>query len=244
MIGSWLPPILASPFVGSFLGVLICRLPLKRSVALARSECESCRRPLGAQDLVPLVSYAMLRGRCRSCQAPIRPFHVHVEIAAMSVAIWAVLASNDPSLVWIDCVLGWILLTLAWIDWDHMLLPDVLTLPLVVLGLVVTASLDPKEIADHAAAAVLGYLALRALAAAYKWLRGREGIGLGDAKLLAAGGAWVGLEALPWVLLVGALIGIAVLVPRELPSRTLRVTSAVPFGPGLCLALWLVWMYR
>lgn len=162
----------------------------------------------------------------------------------MSVAIWAVLAAVDPSRVWIDCALGWILLTLAWIDWDHMLLPDVLTLPLVLLGLIVTASIDPMEIADHAAAAVLGYLTVRALAFAYRRLRGREGIGLGDAKLLAAGGAWVGLEALPWVLLVGALIGVALLVPRELRSRTLSVTSAVPFGPGFCLALWLVWIYR
>ena len=243
MIGSWLPLIVASPFVGSFLGVLIRRLPLQRPVALSRSECETCRRPLAALDLVPMLSYLILRGRCRTCHAPIRRFHLYIEMSAMLVASWAVLVEGDPARLWIDCILGWTLLTLAWIDWDHMLLPDVLTLPLVVLGLLVTALLEPEQLADHAFAATLGYVAIRALGFGYRRLRGREGIGLGDAKLLAAGGAWVGLQALPWALLGGALFGIAVLVPRELRSRTLRVTSAVPFGPGFCLALWLVWLY-
>jgi leader peptidase (prepilin peptidase)/N-methyltransferase len=244
MIGSVLPLIVASPFIGSFLGVLIHRLPLKRSVALPRSKCESCRRTLAAQELLPVISYVVLRGRCRTCRAPIPRYHLYIELAATFVAIWAILAEADPARVWIACALGWSLLTLAWIDWDHMLLPDVLTLPLVVLGLVVTAFLAPTEVADHAAAAMLGYVAVRGLGASYRWLRGREGIGQGDAKLLAAAGAWVGLEALPWALLFGALFGMAVLVAREGRSRGLQITSAVPFGPGFCLALWLVWLYR
>lgn len=192
---------------------------------------------------MPLISYAILGGQCRTCHAPIRRFHVYVELAAMLIAIWVVLAETDSERIWIDCVLGWSLLTLAWIDWDHLLLPDILTLPLVVLGLIVTALLEPAAIADHAAAAVLGYVLVRALSFGYSRLRGRVGIGQGDAKLLAAGGAWVGLQALPWALLLGALFGIAVLLPREWRARTLRLSSSVPFGPGFCAAVWLVWLY-
>jgi prepilin signal peptidase PulO-like enzyme (type II secretory pathway) len=139
-------------------------------------------------------------------------------------------------------VLGWTLLALGWIDAEHTYLPDVLTLPLVLAGLAATWFLAPETLADHAAAAAIAYGSLRLLGAAYERLRRREGIGQGDAKLLAAAGAWLGLTALPFVLLVGALLGLALAVPMLLRGRRDVATLQVPFGPPLALAIWLAWL--
>jgi leader peptidase (prepilin peptidase)/N-methyltransferase len=235
----WLPPLLAAPFAGSFAGVLIRRLPAGRPMVFARSACEACGAALGPLELVPLASFAVLRGRCRVCRAPIARFHPAVELAALAVAASAVLAGARGAALWAGCGLGWTLLALAWIDWEHMRLPDMLTLPLIVAGLLVTVLLDPEDTTGHAAAAAAGYLAFRLLAALYQRLRRREGLGQGDAKLLAAAGAWVGLEGLPRVVVAGALISIAIAALR---SGRMSAATAVPFGPGLALGCWAVWL--
>lgn len=235
-----LVPLLLSPFVGSFLGVVIRRLPLGRPIAWSRSSCESCGRTLLARDLVPLLSFALLRGRCRFCRAGIARFHVGIELSAISVAAWAILAGPGP--VWSDCVLGWTLLTLAWIDQDHFRLPDALTLPLIAAGLAATWLLDADTAVDHALAAASGFLAFRCVSLAYRFLRKREGLGEGDAKLLAAAGAWVGLAGLPSVVLGGAMIALAATLVQRLARRDLADTP-IPFGPYLALATWLVRLY-
>jgi leader peptidase (prepilin peptidase)/N-methyltransferase len=233
--------VLIAPFVGSFLGVLIRRLPAGAPVALSRSACEHCGMALGARDLVPIGSYLALHGRCRSCGARIAPFHLGVELAALGIALWAWSAGGDAFRIWAGCLLGWTLLALAWIDWEHMLLPDALTLPLVVLGLAATWLAAPAALADRAAAALLGWSAFVALGWLYRRLRGRDGLGQGDAKLLAAGGAWLGLLALPWVVLAAALIGLAAAV--VLHRGRVHSAAAVPFGPWLAVSIWLVWLY-
>ena len=238
----WLPPLLAAPFVGSLLGVLVRRLPRGLPVALDRSRCESCGHALGPAELVPLASYAVLRGRCRHCGAAISPFHPLIELAALLVAIWAATSAPDAGLLWADCVLGWTLLALGWIDWETMVLPDALTLPLILAGLGAALLLAPDRAALHAAGAALGWLGFRAVALAYRALRGRDGLGEGDAKLLAAAGAWVGPTALPLVVFLGALLGIALTLARSAGSG-LRRETAVPFGPSLALAVWLVRLY-
>ena len=235
-------PLLLSPFVGSFLGVVIRRLPLGRPIALARSDCEGCGRALPARDLVPLLSFAVLRGRCRFCRAGIARFHVWIELAAIGVAAWAAIRAPDLATLWANCALGWSLLALAWIDWDHLRLPDALTLPLLALGLLATWWLDPDAAADHALAAVTGYLAFRGIALAYRMLRRREGLGEGDAKLIAAAGAWVGLAGLPTVTLAAALIALSTTLAQRLFRRPAADTP-IPFGPYLALATWLVRLY-
>ena len=115
-----------------------------------------------------------------------------MEFACLAIAAWAVLIAPDTQSVWLDCLLGWTLLALAWIDWKHMVLPDVLTLPLILAGFGATLLDAPEAISEHAAAAVAGYGAFRAIEIGYRRLRGREGLGQGDAKLLAAAGAWLG----------------------------------------------------
>lgn len=228
--------LLAAPFAGSVAGVLVRRLPRGRPVAWARSGCEACGRVLGPTELVPLLSFVALRGRCRGCRAPIPRFNPAIELASVAVAAWVVLVSATP---WWDCALGWTLLALGWIDWEHQRLPDVLTLPLVALGLVAAWWTEPWRLLDCAIGAVVGYLAFTLLARAYRAWRGRDGLGGGDAKLLAAAGAWVGWDRLDHVVLLGALLTIGAAVAR---ARTVGLPGgmAVPFGPGLAAGLMLV----
>jgi leader peptidase (prepilin peptidase)/N-methyltransferase len=166
-----------------------------------------------------------------------------VELAALGVAVWSVIACQTPQQVWIGCLLGWTLLTLGWIDALCFLLPDLLTLPLLLCGLGVVIATAPDEAFWHALGAVCGYLGLRGVAVTYRVLRGREGLGAGDAKLLAAAGAWVGAGALPSLVLLAALTGLAWAGLAALAGRSMRATTAVPFGPFLAASFWLVWLY-
>ncbi len=232
-----------APFIGSFLGVLIRRLPEGRPVSLARSNCEACGVTLTPSELVPLASYLLQRGRCRRCGVAIDPFHPLIETAALVITLWAILVETDTTRLWADCLLGWTLLTLGWIDWRSMRLPDALTLPLLLSGLLVTLAIQPEAITGHAAGAAAGYLALRVVAWCYRRVRGREGIGAGDAKLLGATGAWLGLAWLPMVLLLAALLGLGAAACLSLAGRRLRADTALPFGPCLALAFWLIWLH-
>jgi leader peptidase (prepilin peptidase) / N-methyltransferase len=239
----WLLMLLLGPIIGSFLGVLIRRLPRGRPVALARSACESCGTVLTARNLVPLVSYGLQRGRCRHCGAAIGRFDPAMELAAVGVVLWAMTIDNGDWLI-ADCVLGWILLSLAVCDWRSYRLPDALTLPLILLGLAATWYLRPEELTVHALAAALAYIAFRALSWLYRRLRGREGLGQGDAKLLAAAGAWVGLVMLGDVVLVAAAIGLLLaVILSSRAGRPLSGQTVLPFGPCLAFATWLVWLY-
>ena len=233
--GGWWP-ILAAPFIGSFLGVLILRLPAGRGVVSGRSACTACGRALGARDLVPVASFLLLRGKCRFCRAAIPRVHLWVELAAVGVALWAASSGEQGGQLWAGCALGWSLLALGWIDALCQRLPDALTLPLILGGIAEALWLEPDTVTGRALGAAVGYTALWALAWAYRRLRGREGLGLGDAKLLAAGGAWGGVALLPDVLLVSALAGLGWALAR---GRT-----RIAFGPFLAGGIWVVWLYQ
>jgi len=242
-LADWWLAILFAPFAGSFLGGLIFLIPKGRPITLARSACASCGQALSALDLVPIVSYLALRGRCRHCAAPLGRFPLAVELASLGVALWAASVRNDAAWLWMDCVLGWGLLALAWIDWHSFHLPDSLSLPLLLAGLAATLWLEPMEIADHALGAALGATFFFLIAAVYRRLRGREGLGAGDAKLLGVAGAWLGSAALPWVVLIAAVAGIALALGQSLRGAKLHRATRVPFGPCLALAIWLLRLY-
>ena len=233
--------VLAAPVIGSFLGVVVRRLPEGRSIVRGRSHCEGCGAALASRDLVPLLSWVAAAGRCRSCGRRLGWFYPTIELAALAIALVAV-AIDTGVWVWLDCVLGWWLLALGWIDARSWLLPDALTLPLVFAGLAAAWAFEPAGLSGRALGAALGYLALRAVALAYRALRGREGLGAGDAKLLAAAGAWVGARALPQVILLAALAGLIAALCLRLAGTRLGPQSALPFGPFLALATWLVWL--
>lgn len=227
-------PIVLAPFIGSFLGVLVRRLSEGRPVALARSTCEHCGHRLGSGDLIPFLSYPLARGRCRYCGEPIGLFHFAIELAALPIAVWAMTAGSDAP--WIACLFGWALLTLAWIDLRAMILPDVLTLPLLALGLVITEISRPEALVDHLLAAAFGYLSLAAVAWACRRFRGRDGLGMGDAKLLAAICAWLGLSLLPLALLLAAWAGLVAAGGAALAGKRMTAATAIPFGPFLALS--------
>lgn len=228
--------------VGSFVGVLIDRLPEAEGPTGPRSQCTHCGTALTARDLVPLASWLATRGRCRHCGAWIGWFYPAVELAALAIAALS-LGVDRGFDAWIDAALGWWLLALGWIDWRHRILPDALTLPLVVLGLAVAGVVEPERLWDPLLGVVFGYAGLWAVAWLYRLLRHREGLGLGDAKLLAASGAWAGLTGLPSVLAGAALAGLAAAGAMMLAGRRLDRYSALPFGPFLAAVTWLVWLY-
>ncbi len=239
----WLPLLLA-PFIGSFLGVLILRLPQGLPVVWARSACPHCGHRLGVAELLPLLSWLAQRGRCRACHAPLGAFYPAVELAALAVAALAVAVdAADPARAWAGCAMGWALLALAWIDLRHLRLPDALTLPLIPAGLAATQWLYPAALLDHAVAAILGYGSFALLAWGYQRWRHRPGLGAGDAKLLAACGAWLGLEALPNLVLLAALLGLAAALVQHWRGQPLRAETAMPFGPALAAAGFALWLF-
>jgi leader peptidase (prepilin peptidase)/N-methyltransferase len=233
--------LLAAPFVGSFIGVLIRRLPEGRPVALARSACPSCSAALSPAELIPLFSYLALRGRCRRCRRPIGLFHPMIELAALGVAAWACAA--QPDRIWATCILGWTLLALGWVDQVSLLLPDMLTLPLIPAGLAVAWVGDPASLGDHLFAAVLAYLLFAGLSSAYRSLRKRDGLGGGDAKLIAAAGAWCGLLALPFVIFASAVLGVLAALLAAVQAGRFDAGARIPFGPCIAAAFWLAWLY-
>ena len=231
-----------APLAGSFLGVLVDRLPRGEGFVRGRSRCRSCDTTLTAADLVPLVSWALSRGKCRHCGAPIGAFFPAIEIAAIALALWAMLIVPGV-LAWPTAILGWSLLALAVIDWRHLILPDELTLPLLPLGLGTAAWLSGDRLMDSGIGAAAGGAVLALVMVTFRRLAGREGLGLGDVKLFAGAGAWVGWQGLPSVLLLGAGTGLIVSLLRSWTSPSTAIRSPIAFGPFLALGLWLTWLY-
>ena len=231
-----------APFIGSFLSVLVLRLPKGEGVVVTRSHCSKCGHNLGVAELIPIVSWLVQAGKCRSCGSAVSPLYLGMEVAAIIVAVWAVL-TVDADARWITVALGWALLALAVMDAREFFLADELTLPLVPLGLAVCWLLSPEQLYLHVAGAVLGLASMIALAWVYKTVRGRDGLGLGDAKLFAAAGAWTGLEGLGTVLLYGVLVNLVMLAISRSADGDLGAATPVPLGTGLAAGIWLTWLY-
>jgi Flp pilus assembly protein protease CpaA len=164
--------------------------------------------------------------------------------AGALVVGWA--ASVDTDLPWLlfSALLGWALLALAWTDWHALRLPDALTLPLTGAGLIMAWCESQGAFYSGVIGAACGYGALVAISLGYRRLRKREGLGRGDAKLLAAGGAWLGWAALPTVVLIAALLGLVLALAQRTRGAKLTSQTKIPFGPALALAIWLIWIYR
>ena len=233
---------LTAPFVGSFVGVLIMRLPSDRPVVFGRSYCETCDHAISIGDMVPLVSAICLKFRCRYCRTEIDHVRAFAEITALVIAIWAASVTSGWLLV-MSCMLGWLLLALAIIDWRFFLLPNVLTISLLTTGFVATSMLNPGTLVDHFIGAIVGFVLLAGLGSLYRLFRARDGLGLGDAKLLGAIGAWVSLDSVPSVLVLAAVTGLIVALGLSVRSREFELTMKVPFGTCLAAAGWLVWLY-
>lgn len=158
----------------------------------------------------------------------------------------AFLTPAFATLAWpvaVSAALGAVLAVLSAIDLSSRRLPDALTLPLAAAGIGLAWSRDPGLVPWHLGSAALGYAALWGVARIYVVLRDRPGLGLGDAKLLAAAGAWLGLDGLPSVVLVASLAALALVLAARSLGRTMTMATAIPFGPFLALGFWVVWLY-
>lgn len=235
--------VLLAPILASFLATVVDRWPRGESALTGRSVCRSCGASLRAVDLIPLFSYIGLRGRCRHCGASIPGWLPAFELTALLLAIQGAVAFEGGWLAVAATVLGVGLLAIAVIDLRHYLIPDILSLPLLLLGLGVAALAPRLDVLDHALGAAIAFLLLMGVRELYRVLRGREGLGQGDAKLLAAGGAWLGWQGLPFALLIASLSGLLVVLALRLRGRVLTAGDALPFGPFLALGIWLVWLY-
>ena len=226
--------------VGSYVATLTLRWPQGRSAATGRSACDGCGRTLAWYELVPLASYAALRARCRTCGATIDRRHPAIELAAAMIGGASLLLHPDASGL-LGAAFGWALLTLAVLDAEHFWLPDAITLPLLGAGLALGLSFDPP-FADRLIGALAGYGLLALIGWLYRRARGRDGLGGGDPKLLGAIGAWLGWAALPFVLLLASLVGLASVAVAMARGRTMTATTRLPFGAPLAVAGWAVWL--
>lgn len=235
-------PIAAAPFIGSFLTVLAVRLPKGEDVLIRRSHCRNCNRALRPFELVPLVSWLALKGRCAHCGDRISALYPVLEIAAIGVAAWATFIM-DGALLWVTVTLGWVLLALIAMDIREFILSDVLTLPLIVAGIAAIAVIDPTQLWLHIVGAIAGFALMVGVALAYRVIRKQDGLGLGDAKLMAAAGAWTGVQGLGTVLLYAVAIGLVLALLLRVQGQGLAATTPIPFGAGVAAGLWLVWLY-
>ncbi len=226
--------------MGSFVGLASLRLPKREQIVLGRSRCSSCSKPLGPIDLVPLVSFLALRGRCRRCGAAIEKRYPLIEAASALIGFASGLAFSDSQAI-AASLLGWWLLLLGLLDFEHYWLPNRLTYPLIILGLLATAWFEPPLLLHNMIGAGAGFAAFALIAIGYRKLRGRHGLGGGDMKLFAAAGAWLGWYTLPFVLLGAAIaaLAVALIMPgREGPFLVQRL----PFGAFLAPAVWILYL--
>lgn len=219
--------------IGSFTANLCLRWPRGEGVVAGRSRCDGCSRTLSATELLPLVSFLATRGRCKSCGVPIDPLHWRVELFSASIGTAAVIAFGVGQQAIAIAMLGWLLVPLAILDWRHFWLPDWLTLVVAALGLVLGGWASQEPLVNRFAAGAIGYLSLAAISATYRRLRGVDGMGRGDPKLFGALGLWLGIAAMPIMLLLAALVGIIVAIAKR-DARCGR--EPVAFGTMLCVA--------
>ena len=259
-----------SLLIGSFLNVVIHRLPImmerdwrqqaqellaseptahssqptaKYNLIVPRSACPHCETQITALQNIPVISWFLLRGKCANCKAPISPRYPVIELVT---AILSAVVAWQLGFTWhlgASLVLSWTLVALCVIDFDHQLLPDDLTLPLLWLGLFLSVlQVLPVTPADAIIGAIAGYLSLWVVFHLFKLVTGKEGMGYGDFKLLAALGAWLGWQMLPLIILlsacVGAVVGISLIVLR---GRDRNIP--IPFGPYLATAGWLAMLW-
>lgn len=256
---------LVSLLVGSFLNVVIYRLPIMMenewrkgcreldatgtetaddipeevfNLSQPASRCPGCNKPIRAWQNIPIISYLFLLGKCGSCGNRISPRYPIIEFVTAFLSVLVAMHFGPSWQCAAGIVITWCLICLTMIDIDHLLLPDSITLPLMWLGLI--ASLFPVFAGPTEAiiGAAAGYLTLWSVYWVFKLLTGKEGMGYGDFKLLAALGAWFGWASLPTIVLLSSLVGAIVGVTLILVAKRGREVP-IPFGPYLAAAGWL-----
>ncbi len=253
-------------FIGSFLNVVIHRIPImlerqwksecqellspdkeilsqgKYNLCVPRSHCPSCDHQVKAIENIPIISYLFLKGKCSNCGIKISPQYPFVELLTAILTTIVVWKFGFSWQAFGGILFTWSLIALSGIDIKTHLLPDNLTLPLLWLGIIFNTFTIYIDLTSSVLGAIFGYLALWSVFHLFKLITGKEGMGYGDFKLLAALGAWLGWQSLPLIILlssaVGAIIGIMMIVTK-LQERS----QPIPFGPYLAIAGWIAMLY-
>ena len=245
--------------VGSFLNVVIHRLPrmleqgwrtqcaelsgetalpaTRYNLLVPRSQCPACGHRIGALENIPVFSYLFLRGHCLACNAPISARYPIVEIMTAALTVAAIVRFGATPAGVAASVFLWMLVAMTFIDFDTQLLPDNLTLPLLWGGLLanLVGAVPTVTLRDAIIGAIAGYLVLWLIYWAFKLIRGKEGMGYGDFKLLAALGAWLGWQMLPLIVLLSSVVGAAIGISLvAFKGRDHQIPLA--FGPYLAIA--------
>jgi leader peptidase (prepilin peptidase)/N-methyltransferase len=219
---------------GSFLNVCIHRLPRGESVVYPPSHCPGCGVRIRSRDNIPLLSYLLLRGRCRSCGRAISYRYPVVEALTGAMLVLLLCRFGLSPALGVYAVFVAALITVSFIDLDHQIIPDAISLPGIVAGIIVSALGQGSPLLDSVLGVLVGGGILYAVAVGYHAFTGREGMGGGDIKLLAMIGAFLGWRGVLVTLIVGsftgAVVGISLIVARRTESRI-----PIPFGPFLAL---------
>ena len=224
---------------GSFCNVCIYRLPLNKSIAKERSFCPSCKSPINWHDNIPLLSFVLLKSKCRTCGNKINFQYFLVElIAAVSfLSIYFIFGTSITTLLLL--ILSVFFIIIFFIDLKHYIIPNELTFPLMVIGFL--KSFDPSlnkaifpNYINSLIGGLIGYLIIWFIIFVYKKIRNKEGMGLGDAKLLAVVGFWFGWLSIPFTIFISSLVALIFVTPSVL-NKSRNMTSQIPFGPYIII---------
>ena len=224
---------------GSFANVCIVRLPEDKGVVSGRSNCPKCKKQINWYDNIPIISYFILNGKCRKCKKPISFQYVVVELLSIVsfVTIYLIYGFSFTSLLLIILSLGFIII--FFIDLKHFIIPDVITFPLMALGFIKSfiPNLDPlfPYYVLSLIGGVFGYGIIWGIIFFYKQVKKKEGMGLGDAKLLAVIGFWFGLDAVPFIIFLSSTIALISVAP-DLIKKSKKMSTQIPFGPYIIAA--------
>ena len=247
--------LLISPAVGSFLAIVVDRMPRGESILWPGSHCRSCKTRLRVVDLLPILSFALNRGRCRYCKAAVPPWHLYMELAALGLALLALTLGGSVASIALSALILWLLLALASCDLLWFRLPNILSATLVLAalawaGLTQTGRIPPPphpllphSLGEALIGGVIGAAIFWLIRICYQHLRGRAGLGLGDVKLMAGLGALCGPWLLAHLMLLAALMALAgAVIGARRGARALKASRALPFGTALCTAAALIWL--
>ena len=224
---------------GSFSNVCIYRLPEKGNVVSARSKCRNCQKKISWFDNIPFISYIILRGKCRNCGFKIsfQYFVVELLVALGFLISFHFFGFSIATLLLFILTIFFVII--FFIDLKHFIIPNELTFPLMAIGFL--KSFDPKlnqylfpNYINSLIGGVVGYLIIWLIIFAYKKLRNKEGMGLGDAKLLSAMGFWFGWVSIPFILFFSSIVALGFALP-SLMNKSKTMSSQIPFGPYLIL---------
>ena len=224
---------------GSFSNVCIHRLPDNKSVSRGRSYCPSCKKQIRWYDNIPIFSYVFLKAKCRDCSAKINVKYLLVELICALSFVWFFYLFGLSLTTLLFFILSIFFVIIFFIDLKHFIIPNELTFPLMAIGLL--KSFDPNlnqylfpNFLNSLIGGVAGYLIIWMIIFIYKRLRNKEGMGLGDAKLLSAIGFWFGWISIPFILFFSSFIALVLAIP-SLINKSKNLSSQIPFGPYLIL---------